>query len=279
MITTIFSSPMDEVIHVRTFHFKGTLDGAPRFNLLPDRDHLLQPKEGSSKSFYAGSLEIRTDGLGPWDVKVFFKGKPVTSLMGKHSGYIVQEKDGKKDRYMSQHLSLSVGETVYGLGERFTPFVKNGQVVDIWNEDGGTSSEQAYKNIPFYLSSQGYGVLVANPGKVSFEVASEVVTSVQFSVPGEVLDYYIIGGDTLKDVLRNYASLAGKPALPPAWSFGLWLTTSFTTTYDEKTVNSFIDGMAQRDIPLSVFHFDCFWMKEFQWMWTSSPNRRPCSVD
>jgi alpha-D-xyloside xylohydrolase len=45
----------------------------------------------------------------------------------------------------------------------------------------------------------------------------------------------------------------------------LWLSTSFTTAYDEKTVMSFIDGMAERGIPLTVFHFDCFWMKGFHW--------------
>lgn len=59
--------------------------------------------------------------------------------------------------------------------------------------------------------------------------------------------------------------MTGKPALPPAWSFGLWLTTSFTTNYDEKTTSSFIDGMAERNIPLRVFHFDCYWMKAFHW--------------
>ncbi|MDE1455783.1 glycoside hydrolase family 31 protein, partial [Bacillus paralicheniformis] len=68
-----------------------------------------------------------------------------------------------------------------------------------------------------------------------------------------------------KDVLKRYASLTGKPALPPAWSFGLWLSTSFTTDYSEETVTRFIDGMTERGIPLSVFHFDCFWMKEFEW--------------
>ena len=51
----------------------------------------------------------------------------------------------------------------------------------------------------------------------------------------------------------------------PAWSFGLWLSTSFTTDYDEATVTAFVDGMAERDLPLSVFHFDCFWMREFHW--------------
>ena len=28
---------------------------------------------------------------------------------------------------------------------------------------------------------------------------------------------------------------------------------------------SFIDGMEERGIPLQVFHFDCFWMKDFHW--------------
>jgi alpha-D-xyloside xylohydrolase len=87
----------------------------------------------------------------------------------------------------------------------------------------------------------------------------------QFSVPGEALRYMIIGGDSLFDVLQRYTALTGRPALPPAWSYGLWLSTSFTTNYNEETVNEFIDGMFERDIPLSVFHFDCFWMKEYQW--------------
>ena len=75
----------------------------------------------------------------------------------------------------------------------------------------------------------------------------------------------VIAGPTPKDVLMRYTALTGRPSLPPAWSFGLWLTTSFTTNYDEKTVTHFIDGMAQRNIPLHVFHFDCFWMKGCEW--------------
>jgi alpha-D-xyloside xylohydrolase len=66
-------------------------------------------------------------------------------------------------------------------------------------------------------------------------------------------------------VLERYTALTGKPALPPAWSFGLWLSTSFTTNYDEQTTSSFIDGMQERDIPLRVFHFDCYWMKALHW--------------
>ena len=75
----------------------------------------------------------------------------------------------------------------------------------------------------------------------------------------------VVEKPTAKEVIGQYTYLTGRPALPPAWSFGLWLSTSFTTNYDEETVMSFIDGMLDRDIPLRVFHFDCYWMKEFQW--------------
>ena len=165
---------------------------------------------------------------------------------------------------MRVQLDLGIGENVYGLGERFTPFVKNGQVVDMWNEDGGTSSEIAYKNIPFYLTNKGYGVFVNSSGKVSYEICSEAVTRVQFSLPGEKIDFMVIGGGDGKTVLQNYTALTGRPALPPAWSFGLWLTTSFTTSYDEATVRSFVEGMRQRHIPLHVFHLDCYWMADNQ---------------
>jgi alpha-D-xyloside xylohydrolase len=110
-----------------------------------------------------------------------------------------------------EQLDLGVGELVYGLGERFGPLVKNGQTVDIWNADGGTSSEQAYKNIPFHLSNRGYGVLVNDPGHVSYEIGSETVERVQFSVPGEVLEYFVFAGPTPKDVLSRYTALTGRP--------------------------------------------------------------------
>ena len=108
-------------------------------------------------------------------------------------GYADVESDGP---YLHEQLSLGVGESVYGLGERFTAFVKNGQVVETWNKDGGTGSDQAYKNVPFYLTNRGYGVFVNHPEDVSFEVASEKVSRVQFSVSGQTLEYFVIYGPT-----------------------------------------------------------------------------------
>ncbi len=97
------------------------------------------------------------------------------------------------------------------------------------------------------------------------EFGTENVTRTSFCVEGGSLDYFFFNGPTMKDVLKRYTDLSGKPALPAPWTFGLWLSTSFTTSYDEATVMSFIDGMLDRGIPLRTFHFDCFWMKGFHW--------------
>ena len=280
-----FTSNLKDVIKVSIDHYKGARNDGPEFELyLDDNFKPVIENNDNYAELISGDTRVRITKNGGWDIKYYYKDKLLTKSGWRTTSYITEEPSRVKKRlalaedngfwdipeptsgaYVREQLGLSVGESIYGFGEKFTTFVKNGQTVDIWNADGGTSSEQSYKSIPFYVSSNGYGVLVNHPEHVSFEVASDTVSRVAFTVDGERLEYFIIGGENPLEVIENYTTLTGKPGLPPAYSFGLWLTTSFTTSYDEETVTSFIDGMAERDIPLQVFHFDCFWMKEFQW--------------
>jgi alpha-D-xyloside xylohydrolase len=282
-LTVTLSSPLPDIIGVTIEHFQG---GRDTFGF-----DLLGAQEGQ------GVVSVTDDGAtltsgdvvatitrgAPWDLTFSARGRTLTSSGSRSVGYVQVDPDadvsagvvanaraGQRtatlaSSYVHEQLALGVGELVYGLGERFGPLVKNGQSVEIWNADGGTSSEQAYKNVPFYLTNRGYGILVNNPGHVSYEIGSESVERIQFSVAGERLQYFLIYGETPKAILERYTALTGRSAAVPAWSYGPWLSTSFTTDYDEKTVLSFIDGMAARDLPLSVFHFDCFWMREFNW--------------
>ncbi|MFZ0530809.1 MAG: alpha-xylosidase [Propionicimonas sp.] len=263
MLTITYSAPAPGVITTRIVHHDGRRQVGPAFALQRADGFVPEVELGEAEAVLrSGDLEVHVPRRGLWRADFTSSGRVLTSSLGKAVG-AMRHRDGQE--YVHEQLSLEPGEQVYGLGERFGPFTKNGQVVDSWNEDGGTASEQAYKNVPFYLTSRGYGVFTDHPERVSYEVGSEVNTRVQFSVAGSSLTYHVIDGPTPKDVLRRYTGLTGRPARVPAWSFGLWLTTSFTTSYDEQTVSSFIDGMAERDLPLSVFHFDCFWMREYQW--------------
>ena len=299
VLTVRITAPIPDMIRVETWHHLGAVKKQPAFVLnLPGGNSEAaaacgaQARESSSEggqgrvtdaafrricvtdtaiTVTSGSVRLVIDREN-WSMCYEQNGRLLTKSAGGDLAYMKTDwrgnmayDRGPADAWMRQQLGLSVDEQIYGMGERFGPFVRNGQSVEVWNADGGTSTEQAYKNIPFYLSSRGYGVFVNHPEKVEFETATEQVSKVGFSVRGEHLDYFLIGGPSMKDVLSKYTLLTGRPGLPPEWSFGLWLSTSFTTDYDEKTVMSFIDGMLERDIPLSVFHFDCCWMREFHW--------------
>lgn len=279
-----YSCTQKDVIKVSINHYEGTLDNAPKFELTEDQGFTPEIIDGSDYvELVAGNTKVHISKYA-WNVQFYYKDKKLTGGAWRATT-IVNESQFKvsarmnssqddtfwsyprdnRSSYLREQLTLSVGECIYGFGEKFTTFVKNGQNVETWNSDGGTCCDQSYKSIPFYISSRGYGVFVNSSDKVSYEIASDTVSKVSFTVPGEKLEYFVIGGENLEEVISNYTTLTGKPALPPAYTFGLWLTTSFTTKYDEETVTSFIDGMAEREIPLQVFHFDCFWMKEFEW--------------
>lgn len=236
------TTPAEGVIRVRAEHWQGATE-YPGFPLNADepgnRDYVTVQANGNGDGevgVNGADVTLTTGGLtakvvkgAPWNLTFIGEdGKVLTESAGKSLGRFklgaesnvtaqpVGEfgvtMDGsardESDVFIAIQLHLSVGEDVYGLGERFGAYVKNGQSVDIWNEDGGTASEQGYKDIPFYMTSNGYGVLVNNRGHVSFEIGSENT---------------------------------------------------------EATINSFIDGMAERDIPLAAFHYDCYWMREFHW--------------
>ncbi|KAJ5605769.1 Aldolase-type TIM barrel [Penicillium lagena] len=278
-VSAQITSPLEGIVGVKLVHWAGEVDRGPHYELNTGKGHtkISHDKNKNKLSYASGPLHLGVN-TAPNELDFVFSspnGKKLTGHSWRSIGYVGDQKADKyrfedgiyaeRQGYMLAELDLGVGEKVYGLGERFGPFVKNGQTVDIWNEDGGTSSELAYKNIPFYISSKGYGVFVNHPGKVSLEVQSERTTRVNISVPGEEIEYFVVYGATPKEILKRYTDLTGKPGLVPSWSYNLWLTTSFTTNYDEETVTGFLDGFRDRDIPLGVFHFDCFWMKSYQW--------------
>ncbi len=280
-----FSSTLADTIKVRIDHYKGAVSKSPSFGL--NENPAFKPQISETETHWelvSGKTKVKIAKSGGWSVEYYYGDKLLTKQGWRTTSYIVEDgwitenrmkanenarfyakSETAENTYIRDMLNISVGESIYGFGEKFSTFVKNGQTVEVWNNDGGTCSEQTYKSIPFYVSSRNYGLFVNHPEKVTFEVASETVSKVAFAVQGEALEYFVIGGEKVADVLSVYTTLTGKPGLPPAYSFGLWLTTSFTTNYDEETCSSFIDEMERRDIPLEVFHFDCFWMKEFNW--------------
>lgn len=267
-VTVEITSPCENVFRIKSYHFKGDKSCAGSLFELNDGGAPVDVSESESEVMIRSGDSSLVILKSNYQFDLIRDGRVITRSCDGALAYI----NGDNGCYMREQLSLTVGEHVYGLGERFGSFIRNGQSIDIVNKDGGTFTEQSYKNIPFYITDKNLGVFVDHTEEINFEVASENVSKVQFSVRGECLDYYLFAGENIKDVITLYTGLTGRVPKLPDWSFGLWLSTSFSTDYDEKTVLSFVDGMKDRGIDLKVFHFDCFWMKDSHWcnfMWDS----------
>lgn len=237
---------MDDVLSVQITHWHGALNKGPHFDLFPSgrptvNANIQKTEKGTTLS--AGNLSATVSST-PHTFDIRFHNKTnthkLTSLQNRSVGLSyspatsspMQTSDMRNiNHHILTQSTLSVGEQIYGLGERFGALNKVGQAISLWNADGGTSSEQAYKNIPFWMSNRGYGVFIDAPERVELEVGSERCCRVQTSVEGQRLKWYIIYGPSPKEILDKYTTLTGKPGKVPSWSFGESLLSSLVCLY------------------------------------------------
>lgn len=158
-------------------------------------------------------------------------------------------------------VSLETDEVIYGLGERFDSLTRNGRTVDFHNKDAvGTTSRRTYINVPFYLSTKGYGLFLNSSAKTDWQIATTDLNAVQFGVLEGQLDYFVIAGETPKDIIKGYCHLTGFSKLPPLWSFGLWMSRNSYTSWE--VVDKIAEEVRENDIPCDVLHLDTAWFTE-----------------
>ncbi|MGP8205852.1 MAG: TIM-barrel domain-containing protein [Acidimicrobiales bacterium] len=214
------------------------------------------------------------------------------------AGALVLHQDGATEDVSGQVVALPLGftrltsgalayhesfpvepdEHFWGLGERFTCFDKRGQLISCWNHDAlGTQSAQSYKNVPFLLSSRGYGCFVDTTTNVYFDCCHSSQAFWSVVVPDEELDYYLVFGGP-RQCLAQYQELVGGPELPPAWALGTWVSTGDMPA-DEDDVREMARRLDAEDVPHDVIHLDAFWQTFGCWSdlrW--DPGRFPVPV-
>lgn len=184
------------------------------------------------------------------------------------------ERDGKANRAtISFHANAD--ECFYGTGERFTKMDLSGKTIQLRNQDAqGVNNRRAYKNIPFYMSSQNYGLFLHTSSFAKFSLADHSTRSAQIMVEEPLVDCFIIGGSTSEEILYSYRQLTGFPSMPPLWSFGVWMSRMTYFSADE--VNDICDRLRQEDYPCDVIHLDTGWF-ETDWLceWKFNDERFP----
>lgn len=155
-------------------------------------------------------------------------------------------------------FDLMPDEVIYGLGERFDGITRNGRTVDFHNKDAvGTTSRRTYVNIPFYLSTEGYGLFLNSAAPTDWQIGTTDIGAISLAVWEDQLDYFVIAGDTPREILRGYCELTGFSKLPPLWSFGLWMSRNSYTSWE--VVDEIAAQVRAHDIPCDVLHLDTAW--------------------
>ena len=183
-------------------------------------------------------------------------------------------------------FALASGEPVYGLGEKFGPLNKRGQIVTSSVEDAlGVNTDLSYKSVPFCWSpgngaaakGGAWGIFINTPGRVTHGVGHPEWSHRSYGlvVDDEALDLFLFAGRDPAQVLERYTTLTGRAPEVPLWSLGLWMSRAYYRTADEAMAVA--EELREHRIPCDVLTLDgrAVWEVrtrfDFQW----DPNRYP----
>jgi alpha-glucosidase len=165
--------------------------------------------------------------------------------------------------------NITLGEHYFGFGERSGELDKAGRRMRMLNLDAfGYDAEKTdplYKHFPFYITfipglQIAYGLFYDNLATSLFEMGGELDAYHEryryYQAEDGDIDYYLIYGPSIEQVVEKYSALIGRPILPPRWSLGyLGSTMAYTEAHDAQTqLKRFVELCDQHQIPCDLFH-------------------------
>ena len=166
--------------------------------------------------------------------------------------------------------TLDQDEHFYALGDKTGFLDKRGYEYDNWNTDNPEphveSFKTLYKSIPFLLGlkkGHPYGIFFDNTYKSHFDLGKESTEYYYYSAVDGKLDYYIIGGKTIKEVVTNYTYLTGRVPLPQKWTLG-YQQSRWGYSVSQEEVTRIAKKLRENDLPCDVLHFDIDYMDGYR---------------
>lgn len=257
-----------------------------RFQMFP---HLVQPKLNEVFGFAPVSgvqvteeslfIVVKTERVTlrlrkcPWEMTVELDGEPLTmeqikdhNVDQKYKAVPVGFTVGDDGRILNafETMYMHSDEAFYGFGEKFTSFNKRGQKITVWQQDAqSTNSDVSYKGMPYFMSSEGYSVLMNTYTRTHFNMGASSGVSYTMETEDPYLDYYMFCNRDYKGLIRDYTALSGRSAMIPRWAFGFWMSRMSYMSRQE--VEEVVDQMAKFGMSVDVIHID-------GWLDTAQPD-------
>jgi alpha-D-xyloside xylohydrolase len=263
-----FVSP--RAVRLRMCTSQGPLRNEPSMMLVaaPPKDNSWRVEQNEKAITYKSAYGSVTLIKDPWQIQIRDNsGRLLTGTQNKGDlssfssplpfSFVRRATD--LGRSIGATFSLSPDEKIFGCGESFTRLNKRGQKVVLYMRDAmGVQTPLMYKPIPFFMSSNGYGMFLHTSTPVTLDIGQTFDNSNVLYVGEDQLDLFIFLGAP-KDILSEYTQLTGRSPVPPLWSFGLWM--SRITYKSEDEVRQVAAKLRQYRIPSDVIHLDTGWFE------------------
>lgn len=190
-------------------------------------------------------------------------------------------------------------EQLFGLGLNFQTVNQRGRIMTLHVDHyGGTDNGRTHAPVPFYVSSNGYGVLVDAARYITVYAGTGVRTdtrnppvmydrntdknwdpqpysdAVEMLVPAEGAVVYVFGGPTPMNVVQRYNLMNGGGYLPPKW--GLGFTQRVPTLFSQSDIIKEAQSFSEHGFPLDFIGVEPGWHSmsypcTFEWDSTRFP--------
>ena len=219
-------------------------------------------EETSAYEVFTEQLRIRVN-KSPFKLQVFDKYQKLLFNDYNEKGYV------KSNKHIASYKTLKSDEQFFGLGEKTGTLNRRGKSYKMWNSDQpcyGVNEDPLYKSIPFFMSTNRYGIFFDNTYKTEFKFGSESDDYYSFEAPVGEMIYYFMYGNDYKQIIQNYIALTGKPIMPPKWALGFSQCRGNYTA--EKQAKDIAAEFRKRKIPCDIIYQDIGWvegLQDFNW--------------
>lgn len=122
--------------------------------------------------------------------------------------------------------SLDINEHILGLGEKAFELDKRRTKLTMWNTDSYAYrqyTDPLYVSIPFFIDitkNCKLGIFVNYTGKLIFDIGIEKYDEIRIKIPNNSVEFFVIIGKNIKEIIRDFVKLTGLPFKMPDWALG-----------------------------------------------------------
>lgn len=205
----------------------------------------------------------------PLCIRVLHGSSQVLLTSSEMLAFLVRERD--RALMVRQSFVCQENEAFWGFGERFNSLDQRGNMLDVRvYEQYKNQGLRTYLPVPFFVSSQGYGLYLDTARYVVYDLAASEQDRWSFRAElgePEGLSCDLFLGEP-KQVIPAFVKRTGQPVLPPAWAFGPWMSGNDWNS--QAIVEQRLSESARHGIPASVLVIEAWSDEATFYIWNEA---------